>query len=78
MRRHVIAHRGGVVDQQYLNETHEPHAFLGRRLVISADEVEQLAELVLRIGAAFTAQLDDRAHAAGKTAHGGRARRVYI
>ena len=34
MRRHVIAHRAGVVDQQYLDETGEDPTLLGRRIAV--------------------------------------------
>jgi hypothetical protein len=50
MRRHVLAHRGGVIDQQYLDETGEPDNLLGRRLAVTPADVERLATTVLRIG----------------------------
>ncbi len=50
MRRHLLAHRAGVVDQQYLNETGDPDAVLGRRITIDASRVGQLADIVLVMG----------------------------
>jgi hypothetical protein len=50
MRRHVLAHRGGVIDQQYLQETGVPGYFWGRRVSVTAGEVERLANTVLKIG----------------------------
>jgi hypothetical protein len=50
MRRHLIAHRSGVVDQQYLDETGEPSILLGRRVVVDAAEVAGLADAVERLG----------------------------
>lgn len=50
MRRHVLAHRAGVVDQQYVEETGEPGSLLGCRLTIRSDEVRRLTDIVMVIG----------------------------
>lgn len=50
MRRHVVAHKAGVIDQPYLNETGEAASLLGRRLAIGADDVRTLADLLRRLG----------------------------
>jgi hypothetical protein len=50
MRRHLIAHRSGVVDQQYLAESGEPPVLLGRRIVVDAAQVAHLADAVERLG----------------------------
>jgi hypothetical protein len=50
MRRHLIAHRAGVVDQQYLDETDDPAARIGRRIHIDAEEVHRLSEAVQELG----------------------------
>jgi hypothetical protein len=50
MRRHVLAHCSGVIDQQYLDETGESRNLLGRRVAVTPVDVEQLAETVLKIG----------------------------
>jgi hypothetical protein len=50
MKRHLIAHRAGVVDQQYLDETGESSTFLGRRVHVTREEVEHLAEIVEVLG----------------------------
>lgn len=47
-KRHVLAHKMGVVDQAYLNATHDPRAVLGRKIIIEAEEVMRLLD-VLRI-----------------------------
>lgn len=51
MRRHLIAHRSGVVDQQYLDETHDSHVVVGRRIVIAQPDVQALAVAVERLAA---------------------------
>ena len=50
MKRHLIAHRAGVVDQQYLDETGESSALLGRRVHVTREEVEHLTEIVEVLG----------------------------
>jgi hypothetical protein len=57
MRRHLLAHRAGVVDQQYLDETGEPSTHLGRKVVVSATEVGALARAVLQIAGHLIAKL---------------------
>jgi len=50
MKRHLTAHRSGVIDQQYLDETGEPSALLGRRVVVDAAHIATLADAVGRLG----------------------------
>lgn len=57
MRRHLLAHKAGVVDQQYLDETGERAALLGRRLSIDPTEVCRLADTVMKIGKALISLL---------------------
>jgi hypothetical protein len=53
MKRHVIAHRAGVVDQQYLDETSDAEAILGRLVPLSVDEIRQVADAVRQLGQAL-------------------------
>ena len=57
MRRHLVAHRSGVVDQQYLDETHDSQVVLGRRIVIAPSDVQALAATVERLAAALLSLL---------------------
>jgi hypothetical protein len=57
MRRHLIAHKAGVVDQQYLAETGERRALLGRRIQVTAPDVERLAGVVAELGRHLVALL---------------------
>ncbi len=50
MRRHVLAHRGGVIDRQYLIESGEPQSLSGRRVVVIPADVERLANILLKVG----------------------------
>jgi hypothetical protein len=57
MRRHVIAHRAGVVDQQYLTETGDSPTLLGRKVPVDPDEILGAAAVVLKIGEALARAL---------------------
>lgn len=50
MRRHVLAHKAGIIDQPYIDETHESPTLLGRRLTIRADAVRELLDAVSALG----------------------------
>ncbi len=50
MKRHVLAHRMGVVDQKYINETNDTRAVVGRKVPITASEVAEILDLVREIG----------------------------
>ena len=67
MRRHLLVHRSGVVDQRYLTETGESSTLLGRRISIDgaqttmlADAVERLGETLIRILPATTNSTTER------------------
>jgi hypothetical protein len=50
MKRHVIAHRSGIVDAQYIAETSDPTATIGRRIPLEEHEVRNLAQLLRSLG----------------------------
>ena len=43
-KRHVIAHKMGVVDQEYVDRTGDTNAIVGRKIVLRVFEVQQLAD----------------------------------
>jgi hypothetical protein len=57
MRRHVIAHRGGVIDDQYLAETGESGHLRGRRVVVAVADVDRLAGIILDVGQSLVRDL---------------------
>lgn len=57
LRRHVLAHRAGVVDQRYIDESGDQDAVVGRRLVVDASSVETLATSVSALGGVLVALL---------------------
>lgn len=58
MRRHVLAHAAGVIDQDYLDETMEGSHLLGRRLDIAAPEVDRFATVIEQLGTKLVAALE--------------------
>ena len=50
MQRHLLAHKAGVVDKPYLDETGAPAGLLGRRLSIDPAGVRRLADAVMQVG----------------------------
>jgi len=59
MKRHVLAHRGGVVDQKYLDETHDNAAVLGRRVPLTPVEVSSIADATAEVGSALVRLLPE-------------------
>jgi hypothetical protein len=57
MRRHVLAHAAGVIDQQYLDKTNEGTHLLGRRVSVDGSDVERLAGILDGIATRFVAAL---------------------
>lgn len=53
MKRHVVAHRAGVVDQQYLDETGDVAAVVGRRVPLDPSEVLGVSGGTMEIGEAL-------------------------
>lgn len=48
-KRHLVAHKTGVVDQDYITKTGDTRAVLGRKIGIEADEVRQLASIISKL-----------------------------
>jgi hypothetical protein len=49
-KRHLIAHRMGVVDQAYINNSGDFRAVIGRKVDLDSDEVSVVIALVRRLG----------------------------
>ncbi len=52
-KRHVIAHRAGVIDEKYVNEANDPQAVVGHRVTVTPDEVTAVAHAVMALGKAL-------------------------
>ena len=57
MRRHLIAHKSGVIDTQYLEETGEPASLAGKRIRVSPEDVTELLALIESLGTGLLALL---------------------
>lgn len=56
-KRHLLAHKMGVVDKKYIDETQDGDAVVGRKIRISADEVRQFTANLMTIGDHFLGEL---------------------
>ncbi len=56
-KRHLVAHKLGVVDQRYIASTGDPRAVVGRRIRIPTDEVRDLARILRRLASCLADEL---------------------
>jgi hypothetical protein len=49
-KRHLLAHKMGVTDAEYVKKAHDPHAVVGRKITIAPDDVIKLVGLLRTIG----------------------------
>ena len=49
-KRHLLAHKMGVIDDEYIKKAKDPKAVVGRKIVITQDEVLQLVQLLRTVG----------------------------
>jgi len=52
-KRHVVAHKMGVVDQAYMDRTNDPAAVVGRKIRITEADVRSTAAVVQKIARGF-------------------------
>ena len=52
-QRHLLAHREGLVDREYIDRTHDPTYKVGQKLIIRETAVLRLADLVEQLGEAL-------------------------
>ena len=50
-KRHLLAHKMGVVDDAYLRSTGDAQATIGRKISVTRQEVKSLIEIVRKLGA---------------------------
>lgn len=56
-KRHLLAHKMGVVDDDYLQATNDPKAVVGRKVHIGPDDVKCLCAVMRQLGETLVAQL---------------------
>ncbi len=52
-KRHVIAHKGGVIDEKYVEQSGDETAIERRKVRVTADEVRELVAVVRKVGEAL-------------------------
>ncbi|WP_425399082.1 hypothetical protein [Aeoliella sp.] len=57
-KRHLLAHKMGVVDEKYMKVTGDTNAVVGRKVVMGSQEVSKLLEAVAKLGIGLSASLD--------------------
>jgi len=48
-KRHLVSHKMGIVDQEYIDKSHDLEAIVGRKISISSEEVERLILIILNL-----------------------------
>jgi len=56
-QRHVLAHAGGIVDEDYVRLTADRHYTIGQRLVVVGTDVARMATFVEKLARALAADL---------------------
>ena len=56
-KRHLVAHKLGVIDQQYIDSTGDTMAVIGRKVRVSVDEVRNLSQLIARMASSLSDRL---------------------
>jgi len=56
-KRHVLAHKSGVIDEDYIRKTADPTAISGRKVVVVGDEVKTLVGIIKKLGTNFLAAI---------------------
>ena len=54
-KRHLLAHKMGVIDQDYLRNTTDPGAIVGRKIRLAADEVGAAIAIIETLGGSLYA-----------------------
>jgi hypothetical protein len=57
-KRHLIAHKLGVVDQDYIAKSGDNRAVVGRKIGVDAEEVKALATIISKLAACMPASLE--------------------
>lgn len=57
-KRHLIAHKLGVVDQDYIAKSGDNHTVVGRKIGVDAEEVKALATIISKLATCMPASLE--------------------
>jgi hypothetical protein len=56
-KRHLVTHKLGVVDQEYIRKTGDIRAVVGRKIGIGAEEVRELARIISKLAPRLSVNL---------------------
>ena len=56
-KRHVIAHKLGVIDQDYVTKSGYPRAVVGRKILVDDREVKELVRIIKKLAPSMVARL---------------------
>jgi hypothetical protein len=56
-KRHLLAHKMGVIDEDYVQATNDPAAVVGRKIQINPEEVKRLIGVIRHLGESLSGQL---------------------
>lgn len=59
-KRHLFAHTMGVIDEEYVAKTTDPHAVVGRRITVTGEEVSKLVGVVRQLGQFLVSELGSK------------------
>jgi rubrerythrin/plasmid maintenance system killer protein len=59
-KRHVISHKGGVIDQQFIDSTSEPQSMLGHKVTLTTEEVHELSTIAQKAALGLKNALDSK------------------
>lgn len=57
-KRHLLAHKSGVIDDDYIAKANDPSAIKGRKVSIKADEIVALIDIVRKLGAHIVQEMN--------------------
>ena len=59
-KRHLLAHKMGIIDTAYLKSTSDPRATVGRKVSIRSEDVKALIDHIRNLGLHLTSELENR------------------
>lgn len=57
-KRHLLAHKFGIVDDKYATQTRDPEAVVGRKVSIRPAEVHDLIVILRKLGASLVGAIN--------------------
>lgn len=58
-KRHLFAHKMGVVDQDYITKSGDIQTVIGRKVGVGADEIKELVQIIRKLAQGLASDLED-------------------